>query len=303
MNVSRSPNYFFTRDFKKKIRLSDNHPEKQYNWLTSELHTYEDSLGNICQGVLYKPENFDPGKKYPVIFSIYQNQSHMLRRHMSPYPVMMSLNIPLLVSRGYLVFKPDIYIKSGESGRYMVLSVIAAADHFSKYPWVDGSKIGLTGHSLGGGEVNYIITKTNRFAAAMAGAGIANMVNDYNDVWDGGAEKHVHSMTMYGMSGPLEDAMPEYLDMSPTLHTKNIHTPLLLFHNDNDKSVNFYNSSQLFVQLRSTGKRVWLLNYHGEGHGLLRRWNQLDYQRRVAGFFDHYLKNKPIQHWMQRHIQ
>jgi dienelactone hydrolase len=303
MNVSRSPNYFFTRDFKKTVPQTNYYPERTYNWLTSELHTYRDSLGNVCQGILYKPENFDSAKKYPVIFTIYQNQNHVLRKYLSPYPVMASINIPLLVSNGYLVFKPDVYIKPGESGRYMVLSIVAAADHLSKNNWVDDSKIGLTGHSLGGGEVNYIITKTNRFAAAMAGAAIANMVNDYNDVWDYGVEKHIHSISMYGMSGPLEDAMPEYLDMSPTLHTKNIRTPLLLFHNDKDKSVNFYNSSQLFVQLRSTGKPVWLVSYEGEGHILFQKRNQLDYQKRIMGFFDYYLRNRPIPDWMQRHIQ
>lgn len=304
-NVSETPNYHFTRDFKSITPLSDFYPERSYNWLSSELLSYSDSLGNICHGILYKPDNFDESKKYPIIFDIYQDQSYLLNRYISPEPVGANINIPLMVSNGYLVFKPDVYMKQGESGRYILMSIIAAADYFAGFRWVDESRLGITGHSLGGGEVNYIVSKTNRFRAALAGAGISSMINDFNDLWHKGTgfDKQGYVINAYGMSGRLENSVEEYLDFSPILHTKNINTPLLLFHNEDDLNVDFYHSTQLFLQLRSMGKPVWLLNYNGESHFLIEEKNKLDYQAKAKSYFDHFLKGRVIPDWMSKHIK
>jgi len=304
-NVSKKANYYYTKDFKTITAISSVYPERSYNWMSSELLSYKDSLGNSCKGILYKPEDFDPNKKYPVIFSIYLDQSHELNRYISPDPVGSNVNIPLMVSNGYLVFKPDIYMKRGQSGKFIVLSVIAAADHLSKFIWVDAKRIGITRHSLGGGEVNYLITKTTRFAAASAGAGVSSMINNYNDLWDTGkgSDKQGFVINAYGMSGPLENAIGEYVDFSPILNANRIQTPLLLMHNNKDIAVDFYHSTQFFIQLRSMRKPVWLLSYQGDGHFLGIEKNKLDYQKKVRAFFDHFLKNQPVPDWMNDPIK
>jgi predicted peptidase len=301
--VDQSRNYLFATNFKKITKISDNHPEKAYNWIVSELLTYKDAEGNSCHGILYKPENFDPKKKYPVIFNIYQEQSYALNKHLSPEWHGLGISIPYLVSNGYLVCSPDVYIAKGKIGEYAVKSVLAAADHLSKYSWVDSTKMGLTGHSLGGFETNYIITRTNRFAAAMASSSISSMINNYNDLWADGEDKHAYSIRSAPlMGGPMEDYSEAYIDNSPILHTKNITTPLLLIHGDADPNAPFYHSTQLFVQLRSMGKKVWLVSYANEGHRIGSEVNQKDYTYKVTSYFDYYLRGKPKPEWMIKHI-
>jgi dienelactone hydrolase len=298
--VNETPNYVFTKDFKCFTALSHVHPETSYNWLTSELLTYKDTLGNVCHGILYKPENFDPKNKYPILFSIYQEQANRMGQFIGPEPEWRGINIPILVSNGYLVFIPDVYSTKGQFGEMALTSVMAGFNALAKYSWVDSTKICLAGHSLGGWEVNHIITKTNKFAAAIVAAGPSSAISNFNDLWVEGRD--LQGYVGHQMGGRLEDITDTYIKTSPILYSKDIRTPLLLMHNREDANVPFYHSTQMFVQLRSIQKKVWLITYPGEIHVITKLKFQLDYQSKVIGYLDYFLKGKPMPEWMDEHI-
>jgi dipeptidyl aminopeptidase/acylaminoacyl peptidase len=298
--VNESPNYVYTKDFKIFTDISYVHPEKDYNWLRSELLTYKDSLGQICKGVLYKPDNFDPSKKYPVLFVIYAEQGHRVNFFLNSDPSNIGVNIPLLVSNGYLVFKPDMYIGKQKFGESVLLSVMAGVDALARYAWVDTSRMCLSGHSFGGWEANIIISQTNKFKAAIVAAGPTNTINLYNDLWDDGND--FHGYVGGTMGGRLEELTDLYVKTSPILHLNNLETPILLVHNKKDNAAPFYQSSQMFVQLRSMQKKVWLLTYPGEMHTVEELKFQLDLQNKIKNYLDYYLKNAPEPIWMSKHI-
>ena len=186
MSTTESPNWFSTIDFKTFQPLSSIHPEKMYNWLTTELVNWKTLDGSLSQGILYKPENFDPGKKYPIIFYYYQRLSDILNLYLKPESSMGPLDIPTYVSNGYLVFTPDIHYKIGNPGESAYNSVVSAANYFSKIRWVNSNKMGLQGHSYGAIETNYLITHSHQFAAACSASGVADFISGYGSLTGGG---------------------------------------------------------------------------------------------------------------------
>ena len=303
-NVSSLPNVVFTKDFKKVISLTDIHPEKQSIWLTSELLSYKARNGKQYESILYKPENFNPNRKYPVIFEYYIEATQKVNKYLDPNPSSDGINIPLLVSNGYIVCKPNIYLDDRRTGESALESIEAAANYISGFSWSESSKMAITGHSFAGWITNYIVTHSQKFTAAISGAGVSNLTADYNETWTDIGLSH----QIYYKSGPyrfidgLENAKAMYVENSPIFSTSNVTTPLLLIHNDNDNAVAVYQSHHLFRQLRSEGKPVWLLQYEGEKHTLEKEENQLDAERKVISFFDYYLKDKPIPNWMNNPI-
>jgi predicted peptidase len=301
-SVNHSPNYLFTKDFKKFDTLSNISPEKAYNWITSELISYKDTFGNTCEGILYKPEDFDSTKKYPVVFKIYIEQSTRLNEYIMPTPAEDGINIPLLVSSGYLIFKPNIYTAKRRPGEAALVSVMAAANALSRFKWVDSARMAVTGHSFGGFETNYIISHTNRFKAAIAGAGVTNLIDNYARLArDGGDNRDYVMNGPYRMVDKLEDNPENYMKNSSLLDAKNFNTPLLLIHNNKDNAVPVNNSLQLFLILRTLQKPVWLLQYKDEMHTLEDVENKIDCQDKVKSYFDYFLKDGKLPDWMSKH--
>jgi len=302
-NSNHSPNYFATRDFKTNIQISDVQPELKFNWITSELVTFKDLEGKNIQGVLYKPENFNPSKKYPIIFNIYQDLSQNLHKYYIPeLTSAANLNIPYFVSNGYLMFLPDIPVIEGTGYTAAFNSVMGAVKYFSGKAFIDEKKMGLSGHSHGGGETNYIVTHSNDFAAAIAGAGPTDMIGSYGLPTHWGVPNFGGGQTSLG--GTPYDKLNMYIKNSPKLFANKLNTPLLLHHNKEDSAVLFTEGLSFFNALWKLGKRVWLLQYDGENHfNYKSEANQLDLTIRIKQFFDHYLKDQPAPIWMTRGIR
>src|SRR6202012_381097 len=117
--------------------------QADYNWLTVELHHWKMLDGKMSEGLLYKPENFDSTKKYPIIFYFYERDARTRYEYIAPQPVRASINVAYFVSNGYLVFDPDIFYKTGQPGEDAYNSVISAARYLSRFSWVDTTKMGL----------------------------------------------------------------------------------------------------------------------------------------------------------------
>jgi dipeptidyl aminopeptidase/acylaminoacyl peptidase len=303
--ATEAPNYFLTFDFKNFKAISDIKPQRRFNWITSELVNWKQLDGTECQGILYKPEDFDAQKKYPIIFSYYQTKSDLLYSFQEPDFTNTDINIPWFVSRGYLVFTPDIHYIVGKPGQSAVNSVVSAAKYLSLFPYINKNKIALTGHSFGGFETNYLVTHSNLFAAAASSAGTTDFISAYAGL-TGKNFKEISRMnhTEVGQSrigAHLWERPDLYLENSPILKADKVVTPILIMHNKKDESVPWMQAVELFTSLRRLGKKAWMLQYDDGGHGVGGK-DAVDYTIRLTQFFDHYLKEERAPKWMTQGI-
>ena len=293
---------FATADFKNLVPLTDiASQQKGYNWLTVELVKWKMFDGKMSEGLLYKPANFDPKKKYPIIFYFYERNADGLYNYRPPAPSASTVNVPYFVSNEYLIFDPNIYYKTGEPGQSAYNSVVSAAKYLSKMPWVDSTRMALQGQSWGGYQIAYLITKTNIFRAAGAGAPVANMTSAYGGIrWGPGVSRQFqYEKTQSRIGATLWQRPDLYIKNSPLFSADKITTPLLITHNDADDAVPWYQGIEFFTALRRLNKKVWLLQYNGEAHNLIERRNRKDLSIRLAQFFDYYLKDGKPAKWIK----
>lgn len=292
-------------NFTSPKKLTNANPQmKNYFWGSVEVVDWV-SLDNIpLKGLLYKPENFDPKKKYPMMVYFYEKNSDNLNYHYVPAPIRSYINYSLYVSNGYLVFVPDIVYKIGSPGASAYNSVMPGVTSLMAKGFVDEKHIGVQGHSWGGYQTAYLITRTDLFAAAEAGAPVSNMTSAYGGIrWESGLSRmfqYEHSQSRIG--GSLWEKPMNYLNNSPVFSANKVKTPLLMMHNDADGAVPWYQGIEYYMALRRLNKPVWMLNYNGQGHGLTQRQDRTDFAIRMMQFFDHYLKDKPAPDWMTKGV-
>lgn len=275
-----------------------------FAWGEAELIDYRSpETGEPLQAVLYKPAGFDPRKKYPLIVYTYERLSATMHRFFPPMPGS-NISFPLYASNGYCIMLVDIAYRIGHPGESALACVNAALDAVIARGFVDEHALGIQGSSWGGYQAAYLITHTDRFRAAEAGAVVGNMTSAYGGVrWISGQPRlFQYEQTQSRIGAPLTDAPELYLENSPVFHVKNVTTPLLMLHNDRDGAVPWPQSIELFLALRRYEKPVWLFNYHDEGHGLTRRADQKDFSRRMWQFFEHYLRGAPAPEWLTKGV-
>lgn len=305
-SVDKSPNYFYTSDFKNYIQLSNVHPEESFNWATSELISWKTFDGRFAMGILYKPQNFNPKNKYPIIFDYYEKRSDEKNMFQFPEAAKNRINIPWFVSNGYLVFTPDIHFTIGAPGQSVYNYVVSAAKYMSKFSWIDTLKMGIQGHSFGGFETYYLITHTNIFAAACGAAGTCDFVSSYGALTgDGWSNKFFYETSQYRIGTTLWENRDLYIKNSPIFFADKVTTPLLMMHNKGDKAVPFEQGVEFFTALRRLGKKVWMLQYDEENHSIrvVSKEAAKDYTLRMTQFFDHYLKDSLAPKWMTKGVR
>ena len=162
----------------------------------------------------------------------------------------------------------------------------------------------LQGQSWGGYQVAYIITQTDMYAAAMAGAPVSNMISAYGGIrWGSGLSRMFqYEEDQSRLGKTLWEDRNRYINNSPLFFAPNVKTPLLMMSNDQDGAVPWYQGIEFFVALRRLNKPVWMLVYNGEVHNLSRRANMKDLTIRMKQFFDHYLMDGPMPEWMENGI-
>nr|WKN36915.1 prolyl oligopeptidase family serine peptidase [Tunicatimonas sp. TK19036] len=294
-----------TTDFKNAEELSEANPQQaDYLWGTVELVSWQSVDGTPLEGMLYKPEGFDPSQKYPMMVYFYERNSDNLHRHIAPEPHRSTINFTFYTSRGYLVFVPDIVYKEGYPGESALNAVMSGTLHVMEEGFVDNDRVGMQGHSWGGYQSAYIITRSNLFRAAEAGAPVANMTSAYGGIrWGTGMSRMFqYERTQSRIGGSLWEYPLRYIENSPIFMADKIETPLLILHNDHDTAVPWEQGIELFVALRRLNKPVWMLNYNDEPHWPLKYPNRKDFARRMQQFFDHYLKDEPMPIWMEEGV-
>ncbi|MEZ4774120.1 MAG: prolyl oligopeptidase family serine peptidase [Bacteroidia bacterium] len=278
-----------------------NPQQKEYRWGRVEPVEWKSPDGKSRKGLLYTPEDLDPTKKYPLLVYFYEVLSDRRYWYFSPSPSRSTINPAYYTSNEYIVFYPDIEYTTGQPGNDAYDAVVSGTEFLvDKYPFIDKTRMGLQGHSWGGYQAAYIITKTNMFRAAMAGAPVSNMTSAYGGIrWESGMSRMFqYEETQSRIGTTLWENPQRYLDNSPLFSAPNIQTPLLMMHNDADGAVPWYQGIELFTALRRLDKPVWMLVYNGEKHNLTKWPNRVDLSIRMQQFFDYYLKDAPIPAWM-----
>ncbi len=298
--ANKYPNYYVTTTFNDLYSMTDFRPQVQVNWLSGELWHWTTFAGKMGDAILYKPSDFDSTKKYPVIIYFYERLTQELNLFRDPDPFPGSINIPWFVSRDYIVLCPDIWYPPGDPGAGIYDYVVSAAQSLKRKRWIDAAHIGIQGHSWGGFEVNYLVTRTKVFAAACGAAGISDMASLENlqgfSACSGPA--FVEEATNR-MAGALPDRVQQYIKNSPVFLAGKVNTPLLLMHNPNDRNVPWEQSVEYFTMLRRLGKQAWLLEYPNSTH-TLNAADSWDYTRRLTEFFGHFLKGQPAPTWFTK---
>ncbi len=300
------PNIHYSNiNFKKTTLISNANPQqKEYNWGTNELVNWTSLDGKKLTGMLVKPENFDPSKKYPMIVNFYEKSSNNLHRHIAPSPGRSTINYSFYTSRGYVIFNPDVYYREGYPGESAYNCVIPGITSLIEKGFIDKDNIGAQGHSWGGYQVAYLVTKTDIFKAVESGAPVVNMISAYGGIrwWTGLSRQFQYEHTQSRIGGTPWEYPTRYIENSPIFNIDKINTPLLIMHNDADGHVPWYQGIEFFTALRRLGKPSWFLNYNGEPHWPLKMQNRKDFNIRMAQFFDYYLKGaaKPV--WMERGV-
>jgi len=291
--------------FKTQTKLSTANPQQDaYNWGTAEIIKWTSLDGVELEGMLIKPENFDPEKKYPMIVNFYEKSSDGLHNHRTPAAGRSTINYSFYASRGYLIFNPNVNYRIGYPGESAYNCVIPGVTSLIEKGFVDKDNIGVQGHSWGGYQIAYLVTKTDIFKAAEAGAPVPNMISAYGGIrwWTGLSRQFQYEHTQSRIGGTPWEYPSRFIENSPIFFIDKINTPLLVMHNDADGHVPWYQGIEFFVSLRRLGKPAWFLNYNGEPHWPLKRQNRKDFNIRMGQFFDYYLKSAPMPIWMDRGV-
>lgn len=302
-NFQEPYNLFVTdTTFSPPAQLTRINPQQDsVRWGSVELISWMGTNGTKLEGLLYKPEDFSPTKKYPMLVYYYERNSETMNDYKAPSPSRSTINVPYCVSNGYLVFVPDIVYTVGQPGPDAYDCVVPGVLSLLDRGFVDRDRIGLQGQSWGGYQTAYLITRTNLFKAAMAGAPVANMTSAYGGIrWGTGMSRMFqYEKTQSRIGGTLWEKPLSYIENSPLFAANRIETPLMMMHNDADGSVPWYQGIEMFTALRRLNKPVWMVTYNGEDHNLTMRHNMKDLSVRLYQFFDYYLKDAPMPAWMK----
>jgi len=292
-------------NFRDSRKISNANPQQsQYIWADVELVEWNDLNGEKHQGLLYKPENLDPSKKYPMIVYFYERHSDGLHTHYYPRASASTVNPLEYASNGYLVFMPDIHFQIGFPGKSFYNAIMSGILELGTRPYVDMKHLGIQGQSWGGYGTAYMITQTGIFAAASPGAPVSNMTSAYGGIRNesGMVRQFQYEKTQSRIGGTLWDKPEYFIENSPLFFADRITTPCLIRHDDADGAVPFSEGVQLFVALRRLQKPAWLINYNNAPHNLSRQADKKDWSVRMMQFFDFYLKGVPAPEWMTKGV-
>lgn len=294
------PDYYVAdKSLSNSTKITDANPQqKDFLWSSGvKLVDYQSDKGDKLQAALFLPANYEEGKSYPTIVYIYEKLSDRLNSYFTPSA--RGFNKSVYNSNGYAVLMPDITYKIDDPGMSAVWCVLPAIDAAVATGVVDKNNVAIHGHSWGGYQTAFLITQTDKFKAAIAGAPLTNMISMYSSIYwnSGSANQPIFESSQGRFAGGYWENIEAYTRNSPVYFAQNVNTPLILLHNDKDGAVDWNQGIEYFNTLRRLQKPVVMLQYKGENHGLRKPENMKDYTIRMREFFDHHLKGKDAPDW------
>ncbi|MDW7759479.1 MAG: prolyl oligopeptidase family serine peptidase [Acidobacteriota bacterium] len=291
-------------DLSDPRRLSDINPQiVEFAWGSAELVEWASLDGRPLQGVLIKPENGEPGRRLPVIVYYYELFSQRLHEF-NPVVVNHRPNFPFYASNGYAIFLPDVRYDRGLPGMSAVKCVVPGVQKIIDMGVADPAAIALHGHSWSGYQTAFVVTQTDIFACAVAGAPVSNMTSAYSGIrWESGlARQFQYEKAQSRIGATLWEAPLLYIENSPVFYADRIRTPLLLMFGDVDGAVPWEQGIEMYMAMRRLGKDCIFLQYRGEPHHPQKYANKLDYSIKMKEYFDYYLKGKPAADWIVKGV-
>lgn len=299
-----SPELYATDDFSSNKKVTGTNPQQlDFYWGKSELVNFTNKKGKKMQGALFYPANYEPGKQYPMIVYIYELLSNTVHGYVTPSE-RSAYNTTNFTSNGYFVFRPDIVYDTNEPGMSAVNCVVPAVEEVLKTGMIDKSKVGLMGHSWGAYQTSFIITQTDIFKAACAGAPLTDMISmSLSIYWNSGApDQKIFETSQGRFDGPWYERTQEHIRNSPMFNATKIKAPLLVAFGDKDGAVDWHQGIEMYGTMRRMEKPHVMLVYADENHSLAKKENQIDYQKRQREWFEHYLLGKPAEKWITEGI-
>jgi dipeptidyl aminopeptidase/acylaminoacyl peptidase len=241
--------------------------------------------GTPVQGWLMKPAGWVPVRGYPMVLYVHGGPHGM-------YGYAFQEAFALLAARGYAVLYLNPRGSVGYGQRFgdgTVLNwgggdyadLMAGVDAaLARNPWIDSTRLGVVGHSYGGFMTNWIVTRTPRFRAAVAGASVSDMVSFY------GTSLYSDLVETEFGGFPFEN-WPLLWQWSPLANVRNVRTPVLFLHGEADNDVPITQAEEMYTALRRLGVETQMVRYPGEGHSISSHpAHRLDYLQRLLGWFD-----------------
>jgi dipeptidyl aminopeptidase/acylaminoacyl peptidase len=290
--------------FESPRKITGTNPQiKDFAWGSAELVEWRSVDGIPLQGVLIKPGNYEPGKRYPVVVYFYRFFSQRLHEF-NQVVVNHRPCFPLYASNGYAVFLPDVRFDIGQPGYSATKCLVPGIQKLVDMGIADPDAIGLHGHSWSGYQAAFVITQTDIFACAIAGAPVSNMTSAYSGIrWQSGLARQMqYEQQQSRIGGSLWEYPERYIENSPVFFADRINTPLLIQFGDEDGAVPWYQGIELYLAMRRLEKDCVFLQYRKEPHHLKKYANKLDYTIKMREYFDHYLKGEPAPDWITKGI-
>ncbi|MFY7922080.1 MAG: alpha/beta hydrolase family protein, partial [Gemmatimonas sp.] len=242
-------------------KISNANPQdSEYPRGSVELVSWLNGDGIPLRGLLYKPENFDASKQYPLIVYYYEKLTDGLHNYQAPSG-RNTVNPLVYNSLGYLVFMPDIVYTDGQPGPSAAKAIIPGVQSLMAKGFVDPKRMGITGQSWGGYQTNYLITVTTMFAAAVPNATVVNMTSAYGGIrWQSGlARTFQYEHTQSRIGGSLWQYPERFIENSPLFRLDRVTTPVLFMANDNDGAVPWYQGIEFYVAMRRLQKEAYMV--------------------------------------------
>lgn len=295
-----SPELYASYDFVNAKKITGTNPQQDnYYWGKSRLISYTNTRGKKMQGALFYPANYEPGKQYPMIVYIYELLSNTVHSYTNP-SARSAYNTTNFTTNGYFVFRPDIVYETNEPGMSAVNCVVPAVKEVLKTGMIDKEKVGLMGHSWGAYQTAFLVTQTDVFKAACAGAPLTDMISmSLSIYWNSGTpDQKIFETSQGRFDGPWYERTDAHIRNSPMFNASKIKAPLLVAFGDKDGAVDWHQGIEMYGTMRRMEKPHVMLVYADENHGLAKKENQIDYQKRQREWFDHYLLGKPADKWI-----
>jgi dipeptidyl aminopeptidase/acylaminoacyl peptidase len=252
--------------------------------------------GTRVQGWLMLPPDFDEGRKYPLVLQIHGGP------HVA-YGESFFHEFQVLAARGYIVLytNPRGSQGYGQAFSDAILNdwggvdyddLMAFVDHVEALPYVDGDRMAVAGGSYGGYMTAWMIGHTNRFKSAVAMRPVTNLYS----AW--GSGDFTHLLWSWEFEGMPQDRTALYLERSPVTYVKNIETPLLLTHAEDDYRVDIEQSAELYIALKVLGKTVKMVRFPSGGHDVSRSGKpslRVERLEHIADWIDLYTRGERAQ--------
>jgi dipeptidyl aminopeptidase/acylaminoacyl peptidase len=285
------------RSFSPRVLTNMTEQTKDLLLGTREVISWKSTDGNTIEGILIKPADFDPAKKYPLLCVIHGGPTGVDRPALLT-PDARYYPSDIWAARGALILKVNYRGSAGYGEKFRKLNmrnlgvgdawdVLSGVDYLISRGWVDKTKVGCMGWSQGGYISAFLTASSDRFVAISVGAGISDWSTYYYNT-------DITPFTInYLGKNPVED--PEiYQKTSPIAYIKNARTPTLIQHGELDRRVPIANAYELRQALEDKGVRVEMIVYKGFGHPINKPKAMRAVMNHNLGWFNHYLWNDPL---------